>query len=74
MKYNIGDRVEVSSEGGWKNSFIGTVSSEPQLIYTSMGSDLIYLVEFDEPQQNINGPEDYYKAQILSCYISRLIL
>jgi len=65
------DRVSVSPLGGWKNSCRGTVVSEPEPIDTLKGPEYFYWVEFDEPQQTIDGPDLYRKAQILSCYLER---
>jgi len=28
-----------------------------------------YWLQFDEPQEDVNDPDKYSKAQILSCYI-----
>ena len=69
-KLEIGNRVEVSSKGGWKNDFFGTVVDGPEPVETLKGTENYYWVEFDEPQEDINGPDQYSKAQILSCYIN----
>ena len=68
--FEIGRRVQVSSEGGWKQDCLGTITGGPEPVETLKGPDNYYWVEFDEPQEDINGPDSYSKAQILSCYLS----
>lgn len=65
------DRVSVSPLGGWKSTFRGVVVSEPEPVDTVRGPEYFYWVEFDEPQQAIDGADTYRKAQILSCYLDR---
>ena len=45
--------------------------SEPEPVDTVRGPEYFYWVEFDEPQQAIDGADTYRKAQILSCYLDR---
>jgi hypothetical protein len=72
-EFQIGDRVRVSSEGGWKNTCLGIVCGGPEPIETMKGPENFYWVQFDEPQEDVNCPDKYYKAQILSCYINHAI-
>ncbi len=65
------DRVSVSSLGGWKKTCAGTVVSEPEPVDTLKGPECLYWVEFDEPQEAIDGDDAYRKAQVLSCYLDR---
>ena len=69
--FSLGDRVSVSALGGWKNTSAGTVVSEPEPIDTLKGPECYYCVEFDEPQEAVDGDDAYRKAQILSCYLDR---
>ena len=69
--FSLHDRVSVSSLGGWKSTFLGTVCSGADPIQTMKGPEAFYLVQFDEPQQDISGPDLYEKAQVLSCYLDR---
>jgi hypothetical protein len=62
-------RVLVSLTGGWKQSSLGVICSDPEPIETLQGSEYFYWVHFDEPQEDINGSDKYYKAQILSRYL-----
>ena len=68
--FEIGSRVKVSSRGGWKNDCLGTIAGGPEPVETLQGPENYYWVEFDEPQEDINGPDSYSKAQILSCYLN----
>jgi len=68
--FKLGTRVVVSSEGGWKNDFSGTICSEAEPVETLQGNENFFWVEFEEPQEDINGSEKYTRAQILSCYIN----
>ncbi len=68
--YESGSRVVVSTQGGWKNNGSGTIVGKAEPVTTLQGDDYYYWVEFDEPQEDINGPDKYYKAQILSRYLS----
>jgi hypothetical protein len=70
--FNIGERVSVSTEGGWKKDFTGVIVDGPEAIDTLKGPENFCWVQFDEPQEDINGSDEYYKAQILSCYIDRI--
>ena len=68
-----GDRVLVSAEGGWKESALGVICDGPEPVDTLKGPEYFYWVQFDEPQEDINGPDRYRKAQILSCYLEASI-
>jgi hypothetical protein len=67
---SVGDRIRVSRHAGWKRSFLGTVSSNPEPTETRLGPDVLYWIEFDEPQEDMTGEDGYTKAQILSSYLS----
>ncbi|MEZ0223357.1 MAG: hypothetical protein ACAH83_02300 [Alphaproteobacteria bacterium] len=71
-KFVIGDRVIVNKEGGWKRNCLGTICGGPEDVKILQGSEYYYWVKFDEPEQDINGPHEYSKAQILSQYIDAL--
>ena len=66
------DRVLVSPLGGWRNACYGMVVSDPEPIDTLRGPEYFYWIQFDKPQQTIDGPDAYRKAQILSCYLDRV--
>ncbi len=68
--FNLGDKVTVSAIGGWKKESTGVVVGGPERIETLQGPENYFWVEFDIPQQAIDGDETYTKAQILSCYLS----
>ena len=68
--FQIGQSVVVSSAGGWKVDAPGTIVAGPEPISTRQGDEYYYWVEFDQPQQDINGPDEYTRAQILSRYIN----
>ena len=68
--FNLKDRVVVSAEGGWKRDCKGTICSGPEPIATIPGPEYYYWVEFDEPEEDVDSPDQYSKAQILSQYIS----
>ncbi len=72
-EFKLGDRVRISFEGGWKNSFPGIVCGGPDPVQTVKGPEYFYWVQFDEPQEDNNGPDKYDKAQILSCYLDHAI-
>jgi hypothetical protein len=65
------DRVLVSSSGGWKKTSAGTIVGGPEPIDTLKGPECYYWVEFDEPQEAVDGDDAYSKSQILSCYLDR---
>jgi hypothetical protein len=69
LKFPPGSRVRVLTSGGWKRSFLGTVVGEPEPTTTLLGDTFIHWVQFDEHQEDINGPDRYYKAQILGFYL-----
>jgi hypothetical protein len=69
--FALRDRVLVSSSGGWKKSSIATIVSEPEPVDTLKGPEFYYWVDFDEPQETLDGDDVYGKAQILSCYLGR---
>ena len=68
--FELGARVIVSSEGGWKNNCLGVICSEAEPAETLKGNENFFWVQFDEPQEDINDSDKYSKAQILSCYIN----
>lgn len=69
-EFNVNDKVVVSAEGGWKRDCNGTICGVPELVETIQGPEYYYWVEFDEAEEDVNGPDQYSKAQILSQYIS----
>jgi hypothetical protein len=69
LRFTAGSRVRVLTAGGWKRSCTGTVVDEPESTETLLGPTFIHWVEFDEPQEDINGPDQYRKAQILGEYL-----
>jgi hypothetical protein len=71
--FSIGARVAVAPSERWKQSFMGTVCDGPESVDTLKGPEYFYWVEFDEPQEDVNGPDRYRKAQILSCYLEHAI-
>lgn len=68
--FKLNDKVIVSASGGWKRNCKGTICEGPEDVETIPGPEYYYWVEFDEPQEDINGPDKYSKAQILSQYIT----
>lgn len=68
-KFEINDRVIVSSCGGWKRDCKGTICGGPENVDTLPGPEYYYWVLFDEPEQDVSSPDEYIKAQILSQYI-----
>ncbi|MBK6896417.1 MAG: hypothetical protein IPH06_07490 [Alphaproteobacteria bacterium] len=70
-KFEIGERVIVSSEGGWKNNCPGVITGGPEWVITLEGNEDYFWVTFDTPQEDINDDHKYAKAQILSRYISK---
>ena len=68
-KFDVGDRVLVSSGGGWEKDFIGTITDGPNSVETRQGEDYMYWVSFEEDQKDIDGDGPYYKAEILSRYL-----
>ena len=72
LQFSKGSRVRVSIAGGWKQSFTGTVTADPEATNTLLGDTYIHWVEFDQPQEDINGPDLYRKAQILGYYLEPL--
>ena len=71
--FAVNDRVLVLPEGGWKQAAYGLIRSADEPVETLQGHDFFYWVAFDEPQEDINGPDKYSKAQILSCYLEQAI-
>ena len=72
-KFNIGDRVVVSSEGGWKEDYDGIVVGKvgiSGLQKTRMGMMYMYWVEFECDAYDTDNDGPYDKAQILSIYLS----
>lgn len=67
----IGDKVIVSSEGGWKNNCSGIITGGAEPVKTQQGPENYYWVTFDMPQEDKNDDHKYIKAQILSRYISK---
>ena len=68
--FALGTRVVVSKDGGWQRDAKGVVVAGPEVIQTLQGEDYYWWVEFEEPERDINGPDQYRKAQILSRYIT----
>ncbi|MFG3454424.1 hypothetical protein [Stutzerimonas stutzeri] len=71
--FAVNDQVLVLAEGGWKQAACGKISSAAEPVETLQGHDFFYWVTFDQPQEDVNGPDKYLKAQILSCYIEPAI-
>jgi hypothetical protein len=71
-EFRIGDRVSVSSRGGWKTTFPGTISRHPEPIRTLQGDEYFHWVAFDQPQACIDGDDEYVEAQVLGCYLTHL--
>ena len=69
LRFAAGSRVRVLTAGGWKRSCSGTVVDEPEATETLLGPTFIHWIEFDEPQEDINGSDQYWKAQILGEYL-----
>jgi hypothetical protein len=69
QKFARGSRVRVSATGGWKQSFCGAVRADPESTVTLKGAAFIHWVEFDEPQECVDGSDQYITAQILGCYL-----
>lgn len=69
LRFPAGSRVRVLTSGGWKRSSVGTVMDEPEATETLLGVTFVHWVQFDEPQEDINGPDKYRKAQILGEYL-----
>ena len=67
--FALNDRVRVLAEGGWKQAALGKISSAAEPVETLQGHEFFYWVTFDQPQEDVNSPDKYSKAQILSCYI-----
>jgi len=70
-KFNLGDKVLVSHEGGWQKNSLGFICGDPELVETNQGNNYFYWVEFYEPQNDLSNTGPYRKAQILSQYLSR---
>jgi hypothetical protein len=69
--FAIGTQVLVSAVGGgWRNDFRGTISSTLETVQTVQGEDYFYWVQFDAPQHDLSNDGPYYKAQILSRYLT----
>lgn len=69
-EFKIGDKVTVSSEGGWQNDCFGTICDGPEQVDVREGSEYFYWVEFDAPEHDLSDDGPYTKAQVLSQYIS----
>ncbi len=69
LLFPAGSRVRVLTSGGWKQSFSGTVVGEPEATTTLQGPTFVHWVQFDEAQEDINGPDRYRKAQILGEFL-----
>jgi hypothetical protein len=69
LHFPKGSRVRVSESGGWKQAFTGTVRADPEPTVTLLGANYIHWVEFDEPQECIDGSDLYVKGQILGSYL-----
>ncbi|MDB5812144.1 MAG: hypothetical protein JWN94_4266 [Betaproteobacteria bacterium] len=69
LRFPSGSRVRVLTSGGWKQSSTGTVVDDPEATVTLKGETFIHWVQFDEPQEDINGPDRYRNAQILGEYL-----
>jgi len=69
-QFNLNDKVLVNSKGGWKRTCVGSICSVAEPVETLQGSEFFYWVEFNEPEEDVNGTDKYSKAQILSQYIS----
>ena len=67
--FQVGARVRVSAEDGWRQDFTGRVVSGPESINTRQGEDYWYIVRFDTPQDDLSDDGPYFMAQILSRYI-----
>lgn len=71
--FAVNDQVLILPAGGWKQPAYGKIASLPEAVETLQGHDFFYWVAFAEPQEDINGPDKYSKAQILSCYLELVI-
>jgi len=67
--FALNDRVTVSSSGGWKNTFAGTICGGPEPFQTLQGPEAFYWVQFDESQEDVTGPDVYTRARVLSRYL-----
>ena len=71
QEFASGEKVTVSGAGGWKRDAHGVIVGGPEAVTTRQGEDYFYWVEFDEPERDLDGDGPYYKAQVLSQYITR---
>ena len=75
-KFNVGDKVIISKDGGWKENYTGTISGKvgiSGLQETRLGLMYMYWIEFDNDAYDTDEDGPYYKAQILSMYLSNAI-
>ena len=71
-KFHIGDKVIVSTEGGWKENYTGVVAAKVGLtgkVKTRKGLIYMYWIDFDDEAYDLDGDGPYYKAQVLSLYL-----
>ena len=68
MEFQRGDRVRMLKHADWKNEAVGTVISlyaRPVTLHDG-SPDLLYAIEFDEPQRDftdeLNGMDLQYKS------------
>jgi hypothetical protein len=73
LRFPAGPRVRVLPTGGWKQAALGTVVGEPEPTETLLGPTFIHWVQFDEPQEDINGPDRCRKAQVSGQYLDSAI-
>ena len=69
--FRLGDRVVVSSTGGWRRDALGVIVAGPEPIETLQGEDFYWWVEFLVPEHDLSDDGPYSTAQILSRYIER---
>jgi hypothetical protein len=69
LRFPVGSRVRVLRAGGWKQAAVGAVVDDPEPTETLLGPTFIHWVQLDEPQEDINGPDRYRKAQVLGEYL-----
>jgi hypothetical protein len=75
-QFEIGDRVVVSKDGGWKDNYTGKVvglAGDNGLQKTRLGLVYMYWIKFDGDAFDIDNDGPYLESEVLSIYLSNVI-
>jgi hypothetical protein len=72
-RFAAGTRVRIPARAGWGQDFTGTITNRaPRPVTTTAGQDLLYWVQFDEGQYDVDRDGPYSDGEILGTYLKAI--